>query len=355
MNFTSDNAGPVPAAVLDALARANAGHAPGYGADELSERVRDRIRTLFEAPNAAVELVSTGTAANSLALATLCQPFQTVFCSPVAHIHEDECNAPEFYTGGAKLTLVRGGDVMTPEALRSAILGEGNRGVHGPQRGPVSITNVTEGGNVYALSDIGALCAVAREYGLPVHLDGARFANACVKLGCTPAEMTWKAGVDIAVFGGTKNGLMDAEAVVIFDPEAPASSGFTRAQEFELRVKRAGHLYSKHRYVAAQMLAYLEDDLWRDLAQQANDRCEALARGLQDMGLEIVNKTRANMLFFRAPLRAHEAAQAAGAVYALWGNPPENADEPALARLVCNWSTTEAEITEFLKVMRAAV
>ncbi|MBY6118004.1 threonine aldolase family protein [Mameliella alba] len=355
MNFASDNASPVPQQVLDVLARVNSGAAASYGADDVTAEVADRVRALFEAPGAAVYLVATGTAANSLSLATLCAPFQTIFCSEHAHIHEDECNAPEFYTGGAKLTLVRGGDVMTPEALRSAILGEGNRGVHGPQRGPVSITNVTEGGNVYTLSDIGALCAVAREYGLSVHLDGARFANACVKLGCTPAEMTWKAGVDIAVFGGTKNGLMDAEAVVIFDPEAPASSGFTRAQEFELRVKRAGHLYSKHRYVAAQMLAYLEDDLWRDLAQQANDRCETLARGLQDMGLEIVNKTRANMLFFRAPLRAHKAAQAAGAVYALWGNPPEKADEPALARLVCNWSTTEAEITEFLKVMRAAL
>ncbi|SMX40403.1 threonine aldolase family protein [Maliponia aquimaris] len=355
MNFASDNAGPVPVQVLDALARVNTGYAASYGADGVTAEVGDRLRALFEAPGAAVYLVATGTAANALSLATLCAPFQTVFCSEKAHIHEDECNAPEFYTGGAKLTLVRGGDVMTPAALRRAIEGEGNRGVHGPQRGPVSITNVTEGGNVYSVEEMGALCGVAREFGLPVHLDGARFANACVALGCSPAQMTWKAGVDIAVFGGTKNGLMDAEAVLIFDPDTPASSGFTRAQEFELRVKRAGHLYSKHRYVAAQMLAYLEDDLWRDLAARANARCAALATGLEALGLEIVNKSRANMLFFRAPLRAHQAAQAAGAVYHLWGNPPADPEALATARLVCSWSTTEDEVADLLAALKTAL
>lgn len=355
MNFASDNAGPVPDQVIAALVRANTGSAASYGADAVTAEVVDQVRTLFEAPKAAVYLIATGTAANALSLATLCTPFQTVFCSEVAHIHEDECNAPEFYTGGAKLTLVRSGDRMTPEALRNAIEGEGNRGVHGPQRGPVSITNVTEAGNVYTLDEMAALCAVAKEYGLPVHLDGARFANACVKLGCTPAEMTWKIGVDIAVFGGTKNGLMDAEAVVVFDPEHPASSGFTRAQEFELRVKRAGHLYSKHRYVAAQMQAYLQDDLWRDLATQANARCDRLAAGMRDLGLDIANQTQANMLFFWAPRRVHEAVMDAGAVYNLWGNADPGPDSMALARLVCSWSTKEAEIEGFLGAVRAAL
>lgn len=355
MNFASDNAGPVPAQVLDALARANTGYAASYGGDDVTAEVADRVRTLFEAPQAAVYLLATGTAANSLALATLCPPFGTIFCSEHAHIHEDECNAPEFYTGGAKLTLVRTGDVMTPDALRTTIEGEGNRGVHGPQRGPVSITNVTEGGNVYSVDQVAALCDVAKAFDLPVHLDGARLANACVKLGCTPAEMTWKIGVGIAVFGGTKNGLMDAEAVVIFDPDTPASSGYTRAQEFELRVKRAGHLYSKHRYVAAQMLAYLEDDLWHDLATRANARCEALAEGLTALGLEIVNSTRANMLFYRAPRRVHDAVKAAGAVYHLMGNAPAGPEALAKGRLVCSWSTTEADVADFLAAVKAAL
>lgn len=355
MNFASDNAAPVPAQVLEALTRANSGYAASYGGDDVTAEVADRVRALFEAPGAAVYLVATGTAANALALATLCPPFGTIFCSQHAHIHEDECNAPEFYTGGAKLTLVPDGDVMTPDALRAAIEGEGNRGVHGPQRGPVSITNVTEGGNVYTVDEVAALCDVAGEFGLPVHLDGARFANACVKLGCTPAEMSWKIGVDIAVFGGTKNGLMDAEAVVIFDPEAPASSGYTRAQEFELRVKRAGHLYSKHRFVAAQMLACLDGDLWHELATRANARCETLAEGLEALGVEIVNKTRANMLFFRAPRRVHDAAKAAGAVYHFMGNAPTAPETIATGRLVCSWSTTEADVAGFLAAVRAAL
>jgi threonine aldolase len=355
MNFASDNAGPVPPQVIDALIKANDGYAPSYGADEITAEVQRRIRTLFEAPDAAVYLVATGTAANALSLATLCTPFQTIFCSEVAHIHEDECNAPEFYTGGAKLTLVPGGDRMRPAPLRAAIQGEGNRGVHGPQRGPVSITNVTEGGNLYTLDEMTALCAVAQDFGLPVHLDGARFSNACVKLGCTPAEMSWKIGVDIAVFGGTKNGLMDAEAVVIFDPERPASSGFSRAQEFELRVKRAGHLYSKHRYVAAQMLAFLEDDLWRDLALRANASCDLLIAELRALGVEVLNETHANLLFFNAPARVHKTVMAAGAVYGLWGNAEEGPDASVMARLVCSWSTTEADVRSFVRTMRAAL
>ncbi|CAG0911506.1 unnamed protein product, partial [Cyprideis torosa] len=214
MNFASDNGGPAPQAVLDAISRANHGYAMAYGSDPLTESVAGQIRTLFEAPNAAVYLVPTGTSANALALACLVQPFETVFCSEVAHIHQDECNAPEFYTGGAKLSLVHGGDRMTPDALRAAIEAEETRGVHGPQRGAVSITNVAEGGNVYSLAQMTAICDVAKGYGLPVQLDGARFANACVRLGCTPAEMTWKIGVDVAVFGGTKNGLLGVEAVI---------------------------------------------------------------------------------------------------------------------------------------------
>jgi threonine aldolase len=214
MFFASDNAGPVHPQILQALSAANEGYALPYGADPIMEEVRAQIREIFEAPGAAVYLVPTGTAANSLALATMSQPWETVFCSPVAHIHEDECNAPEFYMGGAKLTLVGQGDKMRPEALRTAITNEETRGVHGPQRGPVSITQVTERGSVYSLDELKALCDVAKEFGLKTHMDGARFANALVALRCTPAEMSWKLGIDAISFGATKNGAMGVEAVI---------------------------------------------------------------------------------------------------------------------------------------------
>ncbi|EPX86746.1 threonine aldolase family protein [Salipiger mucosus] len=348
MHFASDNAGPVPAQVIEALSRANTGHVPSYGADAVTQGVADRLRDLFEAPDAAVYLVPTGTAANVLSLACLCPPWATVFCAPVAHIHEDECNAPEFYTGGAKLTLVGDDDRMTPETLRTAIRGEGTRGVHGPARGPVSITQLTERGNVYSLDELRALTAVAHEFGLPVHLDGARFSNACVKLGATPAEMSWKAGVDVCVFGGTKNGLMGVEAVLVFDPD--------KARDFEHRRKRGAHLFSKHRYLAAQMEAYLEGDLWRDLATRANSRCDQLVQGLKGAGVELVNDTWANIAFFRAPLAAHKALQAQGAVYALWGGTEGLADtDMVTGRLVCDWSLAPEDVSAFLEALRGAL
>ncbi|MCI5109069.1 MAG: aminotransferase class V-fold PLP-dependent enzyme [Marivita sp.] len=349
MFFASDNSGPVPQAVLDVLSEVNQGHMMGYGADPMMDEVRQRIRDLFEAPEAAVYLAATGTAANALALATLVEPFDTVFCSPDAHIEEDECNAPEFYTGGAKLTLVPGSDRMTPDALTQAIESQGNRGVHGPRRGAVSITQVTEMGNVYSLSELQALCDVAKSYGLPVHLDGARFANAAVALGCTPAEMSWKLGVDVAVFGGTKNGLMGVEAVVFFDS--------SKALEFELRRKRGGHLFSKHRYLSAQMAAYLRNDLWKDLATQANAKTAHLLDGLRKRNeVEIVNDVTANMIFFRAPRALHQTLQSGGARYHLSGGALGEgpADGVLTGRLVCDWSLPEPEIDRFVSLLNAA-
>ncbi|MEL0437590.1 threonine aldolase family protein [Phycobacter sp. K97] len=344
MFFASDNSGPVHPEVLEALSEANMGYAMGYGADAQMEAVRQRLRDIFEAPEAAIYLVATGTAANSLALATLSDPFQTIFCSPVAHIHEDECNAPEFYTGGAKLTLVPGGDKMTPEALRKSIAGEETRGVHGPQRGPVSITQVTERGSVYSCDELSALCAVAKEYGLPVHLDGARFTNALVSLKCSPAEMTWKAGVDAVSFGGTKNGLMGVEAVIFFDPK--------HAWEFELRRKRGAHLFSKHRYLSAQMLAYLREDLWLKSAQSANASCAFLADGLRKAGATFQSEPEANMAFAALPRSTHKRLMEAGAVYHLWDGPLEGPeDDPVTARFVCDWSISRDEITAFLNLL----
>lgn len=346
MFFASDNSGPVHPAIMQALADANTGFAMAYGADALMDDVRDRLRALFEAPNAAVYLVATGTAANSLALATLCSPWQTVFCSPVAHIHQDECNAPEFFSGGAKLTLVGDSDRMTPQALRAAIAGEETRGVHGPQRGPVSITQVTERGTVYSLDDLQALTGVAKEFGLPVHLDGARFANALVALGCTPAEMTWKAGVDAVSFGGTKNGCMGVEAVIFFDP--------SKAWEFELRRKRAAHLFSKHRYLSAQMAAYLDGDLWLKSARRANANCARLVAGLRAVGATFLHEPHANIAFPSFPRRVHRGLHQAGVAYHLWDGPLDGPDEEELiaARLVCDWSISEDQIDRFLDLVR---
>ncbi|GKY86989.1 threonine aldolase family protein [Sinisalibacter aestuarii] len=347
MHFASDNSGPVHPKVMAALTAANDGYAMPYGADDLMNALRRQMRELFEAPEAAIYLVATGTAANSLALATLSQPFETVFCSPVAHIHEDECNAPEFYTGGAKLTLVGDSEKMLPGALRAAIEAEESRGVHGPQRGPVSITNVTERGTVYTAAEIGALAAVAKEYGLPVHLDGARFANALVATGASPAEMTWKAGVDALSFGGTKNGLMGVEAVILFDP--------AKAWEFELRRKRGAHLFSKHRFLSAQMLAYLEDGLWLEMARAANAANARLVRGLRQLpGVSFAHEPQANMSFAGWSRAGHRRLHEAGAQYYLWaghleGNDP---DEMLTARMVCDWSANDEDIDRFVALVR---
>lgn len=342
MFFASDNAGPVHPQIMARLAQANEGHAMPYGKDAIMDEVRDAIRTAFEAPEAAVYLVATGTAANALALACYTQPWQTIFCSTTAHINEDECNAPEFYAGAAKLTALETDDKMSPDPLRRAIEKQADGNVHGAQRGPVSITQVTERGSVHTLDEIRALTAVAKDYGLPVHLDGARFANAMVALGCTPAEMTWKAGVDVVSFGGTKNGCMGVEAVVFFDP--------AKAWEFELRRKRGAHLFSKHRYLSAQMAGYMQDDLYKVMAQQANDNAAHLAQGLRAAGATFLHQPDANMIFASWPRRIHQKLHEAGAKYYIWNGSLEGDDpeEYLGARLVCDWSIGKPAIDQFL-------
>lgn len=346
MFFASDNSGPAHPSVMDAMMRANEGYRFGYGADAEMDRVRDMIRDLFEAPEAAVYLVATGTAANSIALATLAEPWQTIFCTKLAHINEDECNAPEFYSG-AKLTMVADENAkMTPATLRTAMSAEETRGVHGPQRGPMSITQVTEKGTVYTLDELRALTDVAKEFGVATHLDGARFANAVVTLGCTPAEMTWKAGIDCVCFGGTKNGLMGVEAVVFFDPKY--------AWEFELRRKRGAHLFSKHRYLSAQMEAYLTDNLWHELAKRANNAGQRLAAGLRGSNaVTFPYEPEANLMFFEAPRGLHKKVQAAGAQYYVMGSLDGDDDEPVLGRLVCDWSVGADGVDAFLAALKA--
>ncbi len=341
MHFASDNTSGCPPQIMAALMRANDGYAMGYGNDAFMARVRDQLRAVFEAPEAAVYLVATGTAANALACAVACPPWGAVFCHAHAHIAEDECGAPEFFTNGAKLVLVPGPHgKMTPESLAAAITRLSPANVHSVQRGMVSITNVTEAGTVYTPAEIAALAAIARQNDLPVHLDGARFANALIATGASPADMTWKAGVDLVSFGGTKNGLMGVEAVVIFDT--------AKAWEFELRRKRAGHLPSKHRYLSAQMEAYLTDDLWLELARQANAKAALLAQGLAQIpDAVLAHPVNANMLFPHFPAGTHDRAQAAGAVYYRMPG-PQGRDA---ARFVASWSTTDAEVQDLLHAL----
>ncbi|SLN57301.1 Low specificity L-threonine aldolase [Pseudoruegeria aquimaris] len=342
MFFASDNAGPAHPKVMEALLAANEGHARPYGNDDLSEQAARAIRALFEAPEASVHLVATGTAANALCLAALTPPWGTAFCADLAHVEEDECNAPEFFSGGAKLSPVDTTDArITPEALEAALRRRPRGDVHVPQPAALTLTQATERGTLYTLGQIEALAATARAHGLPVHMDGARFANACAALGCTPAEMTWKAGIDAVSFGGTKNGLLGVEAVVFFDP--------AREWEIALRRKRAAHLFSKHRYLAAQMLAYLHEDLWLHTARAANAKAARLADGLRACPeIALTHRPEVNMIFARLTPALHAHLQEAGAVYSAI----EAADGTVTARFVTDWSLPDTEIDRFLALLQ---
>ena len=339
MYFASDNSSGLPAAIMDALTRANDGYAPGYGSDPLTDALRDRIRTVFEAPEAEILLVTTGSAANALALATLCPPWGAIYCHGLAHIEVDECGAPEFFTGGAKLVHLGGAaGKIGAASLQRALAASGRGVVHSVQPAALSLTNLTECGTRYSVTEITELAQIAHDHGLAVHLDGARFANALVAEGCTPAQMSWRAGVDVLVLGGTKNGLMGVEAVIFFDP--------AQYWEAQLRRKRAGHLWSKHRYLSAQMLAWLDADLWLDLARHANAMAARLEAGLSQ---RLLFPRGGNMLFATLPQDAHHALQAAGAQYYLW--PDHQSDPEAVsARLVTSWSTSEQDVDRFLQM-----
>lgn len=342
MFFTSDNASGAAPEILAAVTRASEGFARSYGADDIMARVTAQIRQVFEHPEAAVYLVSTGTAANSLALALYAKPWTAVFAHTDAHIALDECGAPEFYTDGAKMVGVPGDHgMMTPETLGQALAKVGESGVHGVQRGMLSITNVTEAGTVYTPAEVAALVAIAKAQGLPCHLDGARFANALVATKSTAAEMTWKAGIDVVSFGGTKNGCMGVEAVVIFDP--------VKAWEFELRRKRGGHLFSKHRFLSAQMEAYLTNDLWLRLATDANAMGARLADGINAIPTaRLKHAAPANMMFPEWATGTHARAESKGAAYYHWPAPAGREG----ARLVCSWNTTEAEVDGLVQILR---
>lgn len=350
MEFASDNAAGAAPEILAAVMAVNAGAAPSYGTDAAMDRVRALIRETFEAPEAEVYLVATGTAANALSLACYCPPWGVVYAHDGAHVEHDECGAPEFYIGGGKIRRIAGADgKLVPEALRAAIDATPQGFVHGHQRGAVTLTNVTEAGTVYTPAEVAALTAVARDYRLPVHMDGARFANAVVATGASPANLTWRTGVDILSFGGTKNGCLGVEAVVLFDA--------AKAWEFELRRKRGGHLFSKHRFLSAQMSAYLEGGLWLRLAEVANARSARLEAALSACPeASLLYPREANIAFATLPRALHRKLEGAGAHYYYWpGDPaPEGPDDEQIgARFVTSWATTEAEIDAFAKALRA--
>jgi threonine aldolase len=340
--FYSDNISGVAPPILKAIEAANAGPQPSYGADAFSARAAQRIRDTFEAPEAAVVFCATGTAANAIALAALTPPWGCVYCHPEAHIETDECGAPEFFSGGAKLTLLPDAEgKISPDAVRR-LTRPGAHDVHNVQPAALSLTQCTERGRVYTVDETKALCDAAKANGLRVHMDGARFANALAALGVTPAEATWKAGVDVLCLGATKNGAMAAEAIVAFDPAL--------AETMELRRKRAGHLISKMRFVAAQMEAYLSDDLWLAHARHANAQALRLAEGLAAVpGCRLADPCQANEVFVEMPKALSAALADAGYGFGVW-RAGESAD---LARLVCAFDTAPADVDAFVAAARS--
>ena len=336
-DFRSDNtAGAVPE-ILAALAKANQGRAAGYGDDDLTNALQGRLAEVFER-EVAVFPVATGTAANALALSALAPPWSAVLCHQEAHIAAAECGAPEFFTGGAKLTLLPGYNGKLSAAAVAAHCGQELR----PHRGKasaVSISQAGESGALYAPTEIAALSAVCRRHDLKLHMDGARFANAVAALGCTPAEASWKAGVDVLSFGLTKNGAMGAEAVLFFDPAL--------AENFDYRRKRGGHLFSKMRFVSAQFLALLENGLWLELAAHANAMAKRLADGVARLpGVSPAYPVETNQVFLTLPERAIAALESRGFLFYRWETPAGLG-----IRLVTGFDSTPADIDGLLAAM----
>ncbi|MGE0630391.1 MAG: low specificity L-threonine aldolase [Hyphomicrobiaceae bacterium] len=339
--FASDNnAGMCPAA-LAALTAANAdGHAAAYGEDPWTERACGLIRDLFEAPQASVHFVFNGTAANALALAQLCRPYHAIIAHGAAHIATDEAGAPGFFSGGGWLcTADPPGAKLTPPVVER--LAGAGRGVHHNRPRVLSLSQATELGTVYSVAEVAALTAAARAARLAVHMDGARFANAVARQDCSPADLSWRAGVDVLSFGGVKNGLAAGEAVIFFDP--------VLACEFEWRVKQAGHLNAKMRLVTAPWCALLSNDVWLDNARHAN----AMARRLADRigteaGLPIVYPVEANAVFVEMPTVLQVAVRARGwRFYTFEGE--------TVCRLMCAWDTRPETVDRFVDDIASAM
>ncbi|MFA5965040.1 MAG: beta-eliminating lyase-related protein [Sphingomonas sp.] len=332
MRFFSDNAAPVHPAVFAAMAKADTLDT-AYDGDAWSRQLDGRFSDLFETRVKAL-WVPSGTAANCLALAALCPPHGAVVCHRDAHIQNDECGAPEFYTHGAKLLLAEGeGARLTVETI-SAVLDATRNDVHQVQPHAISITNATEYGRVYTPDEVAAIGALARARGLGLHMDGARFANAMVHRGCSPADMTWRAGVDALSFGFVKNGGMNAECLVFFKPELAAATLYRR--------KRAGLLFSKGRYLAAQILALLDEDRWLENARTANAGATLLAEAAGD---RLVHPVEANEVFLRASPDEAARLRALGFDFYDWA--------PGEVRLVISWDQRAEAIRPLAEAIAA--
>ncbi len=326
--FASDNTAPICPEAWAALQEANTDYAAAYGEDRWTARVCDRIREIFET-DCDVYFVFTGTAANALALAQLCQSFRGIICHQNAHIQTDECGAPEFFTGGSKLLLVGGGNGKIDIGQTKALLMRQNE-LHSHQPGVISIAQATEFGTVYTRDEIATVAGLARSYKLSVHLDGARFANAVASLNCAPKAITWEVGIDVLCFGGAKNGTAAGELVIFFNKQV--------SREFDYRVKQTGQLGSKMRFLAASWMGLLTGDVWLRNAQHANRAARHLARRLQSVPkVEVVLPVEANAVFVRLDDQVARGIQTGGWRFYKF-------IEPDVYRLMCSWSTTEEQI-----------
>jgi threonine aldolase len=343
-HFASDNTSGICPEAWAALGAANAGRVPSYGTDAWTQRACDLIRTTFEKPDAEVFFVFNGTAANSLALASLCQSYHSVICHEAAHIETDECGAPEFFSNGTKILTASGPHgKLTPEAVEKLVLKRTD--IHYPKPRVLSLTQSTEWGTVYTRDEIAALTATARRHGLHVHMDGARFANAAARLGerdgLAPADFTWRAGVEVLCFGGTKNGMSTTEAVVFFNPAL--------AREFDYRCKQAGQLASKMRFLSAQWVGLLEQGTWLRHAAHANRMTQRLAAALRPLpGVGLIIEPEVNAVFVTLPPAAAAALRRAGwSFYTFIGAEG--------CRLMCSWDTREDDIDSFVAALKSAL
>ena len=340
LNFRSDNVATVAAEILRALDAVNHGPAASYGDDEYSALLNRKFSELFEA-EVTVFPVSTGTAANALSLATCARPYGAIYCHEEAHIHTSEAGATEAFSGGAKLITLPGANGRLKPQTVAMALQQAERGIRNrPQPDVVSITQATEYGTVYAGGDIAAIGASARDAGIRFHMDGARFANALVTLGCSAAEMTWRSGVDILSFGATKNGAMGADAIVVFEREL--------AEPLSYRLRRAGQTWSKMRFAAAQLIAYVENNLFLRLASHANELASLLGRELSAIpGVRLIVPVEANLVFVAVAEPAIEALAAAGARFAR--------RRGGVIRLVTRFDGTQTEVDKLVELVRRVI
>lgn len=342
MDFRSDNVAGAAPEIMAALAAANTGTQSSYGADDWSMELDGAFSVLFDRA-CKVFPVATGTAANVLSLACISPGHGAIYCHQDAHIVTDECNAPEFYTGGAKLVTLPGEHgKISLDALKEALSLGWAGSQHNPQPSAVSITQATESGTLYTPDEIADIAGICRENNMRLHMDGARFANAVAGLNCSAADITWRAGVDVLSFGATKNGAFAAEAVVFFKPEL--------AETFLYRRKRGGHLFSKSRFLSVQLLAMLQDGLWLRLARQANAAARELADGLARVpGVQITTPVQANEVFAVLPKALADGLRAQGAKFHPWSA------DGSLNRFVCSFDKSTAEIAALVKAARALV